>query len=107
SHRADADRKPVERGVVLPAGRAEATLAANRVGQIAFLPFDSFIPRNHHLRDAVAWQNAERVSPQSLPNHPELAAISRIDRRRTIRQRDGMLQRKPAPGPDLRLIAGR
>jgi TPR repeat protein len=65
------------------------------------------IARNHHLRDAVARLDLVRLPAQVQQNHADLAAIARVDGRRTVRQRDGVLGGQAAARADLRLVSRR
>lgn len=74
---------------------------------IAFDPLDSFIASDHNLSDAITGMNLERLTAEVQQDDANLAAIAWVNGRGAVRQRDGMLQRQTAAGPDLRLETGR
>src|SRR5215471_5938291 len=91
----------------LSSRRSKSTRTARRLAQICLLPLDRLIARDHHLRNAVSRVDLVILPAEVKQNHPDLAAISRIDGSRRVRHRDAVLQSQAAARPDLRFIAGR
>jgi hypothetical protein len=88
----------------LQARTSESTRSPFRIGQFPLHPFHGLVLRHNHLRNAVPRMHLIIGAAQIQQNHFDLSPVTRIDGRRSIRQRDRMLQSQPASGPDLRLI---
>src|ERR1017187_9450911 len=87
--------------------RAEPSLPPPRFVEFSLFPLDRFISGDDHLRDAVARMDFVWLPPEVEKNHADFAAIARVDGRRAIRHRDGVLGGQAAARADLRLVSRR
>ncbi len=84
---------------------AESPVAPLRRGQLpAGGPDHAANPVHDHLGDAVSPPDDEGRRTVVDQDHPDLAAIIRVDRARRVDQRHAVFQGQPAPGPDLGLV---
>src|SRR6185312_10621926 len=88
-----------------PAGRSEASRSSARIAQFPFLPLHGFITRDNHLGDPVAAMHDIMILAEVEQDDADLAAITRVDGRRAIGQRDGVIECQSAARADLRLAA--
>src|ERR1017187_3563509 len=87
--------------------RAEPSLPPPRFVEFSLFPLDRFISGDDHLCDAVARMDFVWLPPEVEKNHADFAAIARVDGRRAIRHRDGVLGGQAAARADLRLVSRR
>src|ERR1017187_451645 len=84
-----------------------ATNHQPRFVEFSLFPLDRFISGDDHLCDAVARVDFVWLPPEVEKNHADFAAIARVDGRRAIRHRDGVLGSQAAARADLRLVSRR
>src|ERR1039457_7725247 len=87
--------------------RAEPSLPPPRFVEFSLFPLDRFISGDDHLCDAVARVDFVWLPPEVEKNPADFAAIARVDGRRAIRPRDGVLGGHEAARAALRLVSRR
>jgi len=81
---------PIVGGSAMPRA-PESTLASQAVGEFAhFLPLDTFVSREHGLRNSVSATDLEWLTPQVDDQYLDLTTEILVDRPRRIDHRDAM-----------------
>src|SRR5512145_2802550 len=84
----------------------ESAGAALCLGQSGHdLEFGLLDPEKDHLCDPVAAADRKLLVAEVEEDHPDLAAVIRIDRSRAVQHADAVLQGQPAAGADLALVS--
>src|SRR5689334_2055182 len=91
----------------LPPGAAESADSLTRDADLPRHERQHFIPMEHHLRDALAVRDLERLLSGVPHDDAPLVGKIRIDRARRVRNTEAFLERRSAPRPDLCLVAVR